>query len=134
MIEPLIFNFQNFRKCFLTCFSKLRKYFVLFSPCSHPASCPCANDDTLKFLFIKKFQFFFSRIEIACIFVGRIGFERLLCVVKFVLQYVVLFSFSFALRFENCTTCALRLYLSNPKYICHLAGHFCPRRPARRAF
>ena len=46
---------------------------VLFSLFTQ--SCPCANDGTLKF-FIKKFQFFFySRIKIACIFIGRIGFE-----------------------------------------------------------
>ena len=117
-------QFSEFFQMFLTCFLffKLRKYLVLFSPCSHPASCPCAYDDTLKFLFIKKFQFFFSRIEIACIFVGRIGFEPLLCIVKFILQYVLLFFFSFALRLENCTTCALRLYLFNPKYIWQLTS------------
>ena len=118
-------QFSEFFQMFLTCFLffKLRKYFVLFSPCSHPSSCPCANDDTLKFLFIKKFQFFFSRIEIAFIFVG----------LNFSCNMISFSLFSFALRFENCTTCALRLYLSNPKYICHLAGHFCPR-PARQAF
>ena len=94
-------QFSEFFQMFLTCFLffKLRKYFVLFSPCSHPSSCPCANDDTLKFLFIKKFQFFFSRIEIAFIFVGRIGFERLLCIVKFILQYVLLFSFFLCFAF-----------------------------------
>ena len=87
-----------------------RTLFAVFTP-----SRPCANDDTLKFFFIQMFQFFFRRIKmpkVACIFIGRVTFERFLCIVKFILQYVLLiFFFSFALRFENCTACALRLYL-----------------------
>ena len=80
-----------------------RTLFTVFTP-SHP----CTNDDTLKLFFIKMFQFFFRRIKIACIFIGRVTFERLLGIVKFILQYVLLILFSFELRFENCTACALR--------------------------
>ena len=80
--------------------------FTMFTP-SHP----CANDNTLKFFFIKMFQTFFCRIKIGCIFIGRITLKRLLFFVKFILQYVLLIFFSFALRFENYTACALRLYL-----------------------
>ena len=70
--------------------------FTMFTP-SHP----CANDDTLKFFFIKMFQTFFCRIKIGCIFIGRITLKSLLFFVKFILQYVLLIFFSFALRLLN---------------------------------
>ena len=78
-------------------------FFTVFTPL-HPRT----NDDTLKLFFIKMFQFFFRRIKIACIFIGRVTLERLLGIVKFILQYVLLIFFSLELRFENCTACALR--------------------------
>ena len=87
-----------------------RTLFAVFTP-----SRPCANDDTLKFFFTKMFHFFFRRIKMLAI-IGSVTFERFLCIVKFIFQYVLLiFFFSFALRlalrFENCTTaCALSLY------------------------